>query len=304
MDTWVRILYSIFLISLNSTLFAQDVYNEAEIDSVLMELLEDDKDLYELFDGNTQFHFLYMGSTFNSRSFFDGREVGIDQYNLSGQFYYFITNGIYFGVSGSWYSQTDPGFRTTIVTGGFTKALENLKFLRYRINYNRYVYVNQNLNDSLYSPDHNSDVSLGVTLQHKWIGTRLNYTYLMGREDDHEISADIFSKIKLIKLGTFDRIQLEPEVTFYWLREDGEYLDIPSETKENEFGPKPEYIQFDKFGLLDIELALPISISYNSFDLEIGYHVHIPYSFDPEYEFNSSYKGLFKISLGYFISIN
>lgn len=279
--------------------FAQESQDDTAIDSVLIEMLDEDPDLYDLFDGNTQLHFLYFGSSFSSSTFYVGREMGIDQENVSGQLYYFITNGLYFGVSGTWYSQIDPGFRTTIFTAGFTKALKNLDFLRYRINYDRYVYVNENFADTVYEPDFNSDINLGFTIRNKWIGTRIDYTFFNGKKYDNRINADIFAKIKLFQIGKYDRIQLEPEISFQWGTEEVFY--DTNAGVDNSF-VEPNFVPKTEFGLMDTELALPISISYNNFDLEFGYHYHIPRSLDPVYYYQE--KGYFRVALAYFISIN
>lgn len=285
-----------FLMALNvPLLFSQDASNEAEVDSVLNEILSEDTDLYELFDGNTNYHFLYFGSNYTSGTFFNGMEIGNNNYNFSGQFYYFITNGLYFGTSGAWYSQSDPHFNTSIITAGFTKALPKWDFLRYRIAYDRYVYLNE---DPGATHDYNSDINMGITLRKNSVGARFDYTFLMGEKYDHQFSFDLFSKIKLLSLNKYDRIQFEPELSNSFVNEDVVYY------SEIGTGPwsTPVYTEATEFGLVNTEISLPISLSYNDFDLEIAYKYNLPHLFDDFRKDDCS--GYFRVSLGYIISIN
>ncbi len=272
--------------------------NDAEVDSVLNELFFEDPDLYDLFDGNTKYHFIYIVTTFNSGTYYSGRQVGNSESNYSGQMYYFISNGLYFGTSGIYYSYLDPGFRSVVVSLGYASSIKKIKFLRYRLSYDRFMYVNMGTD---FEPTYNSDINAGITLKYKWIGTRFNYTLLMGKEYGKHISMDGFAKIKLLKLGTYDRITLEPEISFFYGSDMVEY-DLNASLAETDPFYEPDYVQKEEFGLLNTQVTIPLSIAYNRFDLEMGYTFQFPKSLDPVYYYKDS--GFWSISLAYIIDLN
>ncbi len=271
--------------------------NEEEVDSLLNDLYFEETDLYELFDGNTNFHFIYFITSFNSDTYYAGRQIGENKYNISGQMYYFISNGLYFGASGVNYSHLDPGFRSAVISAGYTKSLKNFSFLRYRLSYDRFIYVNMGTS---FEPTYNSDINAGISLKYKMIGTRFDYTLLMGNEYGNLYSLDFFSKIKLLKLGNYDRIQFEPEVSFFYGSDMVEY-DLNAHMIDDPFY-EPNYVQKKEFGLLNSQISLPISVAYHNFDFEVSYHFQFPKSLDPAYYYEKS--GFWSVSLAYIIGIN
>ncbi|MFC0877997.1 hypothetical protein ACE01N_15475 [Saccharicrinis sp. FJH2] len=283
---------------------AQEVTkNDSLINAALDELLfEDDIDLYELFDGNTNFHFLYFGSMYNSRSFYAGREI-IDPltegsiHNTSAQLYYFISNGLYFGTSGAWYSQMDPSFRTAVFTLGYTKGLKKHDFFRYRASYNRFIYLNMGTD---YNPNFYNNLNLGFSLKHKNTGLRFDYAMMTGSDTiSHQFSIDLYTRIKLLSLGRLDRIQFKPEISTYFGSELVETLLNPEQ--QNQMFFEPVYGYNEKFGLLNTQLILPVSISYKDFDFEIAYIHNFPRTLDPLYYYDSV--GYMQFSIGYILKI-
>ncbi len=271
---------------------------EEVLDSMLNELFFEDPDLYDLFDGNTKYHFIYFVTTFNSSTYYAGRQIGNNEHNFSGQMYYFISNGLYFGSSGVYYSHLDPGFRSVVVSLGYTSSIKKLKFLRYRLSYDRFMYVNMGTD---FEPTYNSDLNAGITLRYKWIGSRFDYTLLMGNEYGKHFSLDGFAKIKLFKLGSYDRIQIEPEVSFFYGSDVVEY-DLNASLAETDPFYEPEYVQKEEFGLLNTQISLPLSIAYKQFDFEVSYTWQFPKSLDPVYYYDKS--GFWSLSLAYIIDLN
>ncbi|MBN2165300.1 MAG: hypothetical protein JW717_03390 [Marinilabiliaceae bacterium] len=283
-----------FALVVSLTIRAQ---NDEVVDSVLNDLFFEEVDLYELFDGNTKYHFLYFVSTFNSATYYAGRQVGDNEYNISGQMYYFISNGLYFGASGVQYSHLDPGFRSVVVSAGYANTLKKFKYLNYRLAYDRYIYVNMGTD---FEPTYNSDINVGFTLKNKIIGGRFDYTMLLGNEFGNLLSFDVFSKIKLLSLGTYDRIQFEPQLSWFYGADMVEY-DLNAYMVNDPFY-EPNYIQKEEFGLLNTQISLPLSVSYRQFDFEVSYSFHFPKSLDPAYYYDKS--GFWSISLAYIIDIN
>ena len=288
------LLYALFLI-ISIPLNAQ---NDAKVDSVLNDLFFEEADLYELFDGNTNFHFLYFVTTFNSATYYSGRQVGTNEFNLSEQMYYFISNGLYFGASGVQYSHLSPSFRSVVVSAGYSNSIKKINFLRYRVSYDRFVYLNMGTD---FEPNYNSDISTGITLQYKGLGTRLDYTFLMGNNYGNLFSYDLFAKVKLLSLGNYDRIQFKPQVSFYYGSDIVEY-DLNAHLIDSDPFYEPEYVQKEEFGLLNSQISLPLSVAYNNFDFEVSYTFQFPKSLDPAYFYEKS--GFWSVSLAYIIDIN
>ena len=286
--------YALFFV-LTTPLFAQ---NEEKVDSVLNELYFEEVDLYELFDGNTNFHFLYFVATLNSATYYTGRQVGNDELNLSQQMYYFISNGIYFGASGVQYSHLSPSFRSVVVSAGYTNTLKKFDFFRYRLSYDRFIYLNMGTD---FEPSYNSDINTGITLQNKFIGARVDYTLLMGNKYGNLLSYDIFARAKFLSLGKYDRIQFKPQLSFYYGSDIVEY-DLNAHLIDTDPFYEPEYVQKEEFGLLNSQVSLPLSIAYNNFDFEVTYTFQFPKSLDPVYYYEKS--GFWSVSLAYIIDIN
>ncbi|MFB6317355.1 hypothetical protein [Saccharicrinis sp. FJH54] len=301
MKTYIIILACIFSIHFVK---AQEVSkSDSLLNAALDEMLFDnDMDLYELFDGNTNFHFLYFGSLYNSKTFYAGREIidpltGGAIHSTSAQLYYFISNGLYFGTSGAWYSQMDPSFRTAVFTLGYTKGLKKHDFLRYRASYNRFIYLNMGAD---YEPNFYNNFNLGFSLKHKNTGLRFDYAMMTGSDTiSHQFSIDLYTRIKLLDLGGYDRIQFKPEISTYFGSELVETLLNPDQHNSMFF--EPEYGYNEKFGLLNTQLILPVSISYKDFDFEIAYIHNFPRTLDPLYYFESV--GFVQFSLGYILKI-
>lgn len=289
MSYWRRVFILLIFILSTTLLNAQE--NEARIDSLIDEIFEEKKDLYDLLDGNVNYHFIYLNTNFNNKTLFAGRELGDNLYNLSGQLYYFVSNGLFLGASGAWYSQMDPSYRMTTLSAGYSNGNNEL---RYRGSYARYVFSLTN-----FEPNYSNSLNVGATYKIRNIGARADYTFLFGNETDHQISFDLFSKIKLIDLGGYDKIRFEPEVSFYF----------GSETVETDSGTGdinnpfyvPTYVQNDVFGLMNVQIDLPISIAYKDFMFDVSYTYNFPISLDKLYSYSNT--SLVTISLGYIFSL-
>lgn len=274
-----------------------DQLREARLDSILNAVIFDDDNLSYLFGLKKNFQFLYWRSNFDTRTFYAGREIGTEQYNLSGQLYYMHSKGIYAGISGAWYSQLDPGYRTTVLTLGYSKGLKKKQFFRYRISYDYFIFNND---DPDYEPLYNSGLNAGITFKSKNLGTRMNYYLLLGKETGSSFSWDAYSYINLVRLGTYDKIRMEPQVLLYFGSEAVEY-----QLNETLVDPLTNIIYDsyykDEFGLLNIQLQLPLKIKYKSFDFGAAWIYNFPQTQNDGFSYpqNSS----FRFSIGYIFSL-
>lgn len=286
-----RFLITTALILINVAANAHE-YNSLQdslLDEVLDELMANNRsDLEHLIDNPKNYHFLYFNSNYSPKTLYAGREIGKNAPSYSGQLFYFISNGLYFGVSGSYYQDFTPNYQSTPVMAGYSSGK---KHFRYRASYSHYFY---HIPD--YEPLFSNALSTGISFIKKPFGIRGDYTLMFGEATDSKISLDAYADIKLLHFGNKNKLTLQPQVTLYF----------GTETVETEIIIAPEwptsYDEDNVFGLMNTELSLPLAISLGSFMFEAEYTYHITRSLDPLYDYGNSHA--FNISLGYIISLN
>lgn len=273
----------------------QDEVRQTRIDSLFNDLFFGDDYFFQASQQDVTYQLFYLRSNFDSKTFFAGREIGMDQHNMTGQLYYLHSNGIFVGVSGAWYSQLDPGYRTTVLSLGYSKSLKNKKFFRYRFSYDYYLF---NSGDIDFDPLYTSSINVGTTLKSETLGTRFDVSFLLGKEIGKQLSWDFYGKIKLLQLGIYDRISLEPEASLYFGSETVEY-----QFSEVIIGEGEEYYSFykDVFGLMNIQMELPLNIYFKNFDLEAAWIYNFPKTMDDGLKYEES--SFFRVSLGYFFQL-
>ena len=271
---------------------------ENRIDSLLNDFLfEEDEDLLSLFDGSTNFQFLYWRANYHTKTFYAGRQIGYNQYNLSSQLFYLHSKGFYVGLAGAWYSDLDPAYRTTVLSFGYGKGLRKLKFLRYRASFDLYFYNN---NDPDYDPIYTSSLNLGTSLKSKILSTRFDAAFLLGKEIGTQLNWDIYSKITLLKLGKFNKLQFEPELSFFFGSETVEY-DLSAYLYDQFPDIPPTYYYEDVFGLMNTQLTFPLSLSAGNFDFELSIQKNFPRSMDYAVEYEES--TFLSFSIGYIFNL-
>ena len=285
----------LLLLFLSLILQAELKSQESDLDSLLDVILFEDEELISLLKGKTNFHFLYFRTHFENQSYFSGRDIGIEQYNYSANASYFHSRGFNAGAGSIWYSQFNPKLYASYISLGYSGRFDKQGDFRYRATYNRYFYSKV---DSIDSHAFNNAFSAGTTLDKGFIGSRLDFAILTGDAFAGQISWDLYGDITLIKLGTFDRIKFEPEISLFFGKEIVAYYQLGGMGQNQEY----EWVEDTEFGLLNTAIRFPITIDYKNFDLEFGYNLNLP---------NSMLTGeklpittYFHISLGYIIGLN
>lgn len=264
--------------------------SDSLLDDFLNEMLtEKETDINKLIDMPTHFHFLYFSSMYSPKTMYAGREIGDNISNYSGMLYYFISNGLYMGVSGSYYQEFDPHYQSTIATIGLSKGKNSF---RYRTSYGRYFY---HIPD--FKPSYSNVFSAGFSFIKKPFGLRGDYSLLFGEETDSKISTSAYWDFTLWKNSKHNSISLEPQVYCYFGTETIETEIIIDEDLELYFTDEEK-----AFGLMNTALSLPLSISMGNFIFEAEYIYNITRSLDPAFDYDNSHN--FTFSLGYIISLN
>ena len=73
----------------------------------------------------------YNTNQYNSNTYFSGRDIDIDQFNVSPQITYVNSNGLFASVSGIYYSEFLPNWDVTTVTVGYGKNFGKKKLFKY-----------------------------------------------------------------------------------------------------------------------------------------------------------------------------
>ncbi len=268
------------------------------LDSLLADVLGDDKEMMKFLAPPPTFCYLYSGIAGNNKTFYAGREIGEDMYIMNGSIYFFHSTGFFIGTTGSWYSQLNPGYSNTIVTAGFYKALNPKKNLTFRASYNRYFY---NTTDDETANLFRNNLGTGLTFRSKGIGGRISFNFLFGQDFGMNITPNIFARITIARFGTYNRIRVEPEFSMFIGSEIVEYISAGNLTGQQSDSQISSATK-DVYGLLNTQLYLPFVIYAGDFDIELGYAVNIPKSKDEYTTWPVS--SFFSVSLGYLLPLN
>jgi hypothetical protein len=276
------------------------VYSQDDqIDSLLNDVLfGDDEDLMDMLITSKKFQFLYSRLNYDTKTYFAGRDTGFDQFNMTGQLAYFHSSGLSIGAAAIYYRDLVPKISAALVTVGYNELFAKSRDYRFRISYDRYFFTKS---DSLSTSSFNSSANVGFTIDKKIVGTRFDYALLIGKEVGSQLSWDLYGDFVVLKLGKFDHIKFEPEVSFY----------VGSDkTTITQLGIVPgrfpiKYtlteIEKKKFGWMNTVLKLPITINYKDFDFELGYNINFPRSVVSSEKLEST--SYFNFSIGYIISL-
>lgn len=271
---------------------AQERTKEKEIDDLIDELFMEDEVIDELTASLKNFQFLYISATFNSDTYFSGRDIGIDQYNITPQITYANSNGIFASLSGIYYSEFVPKWDVTTATVGFGRNIGKNKLLKYSISYSKYFYANDI--DNIYTNTLN--LGLGVRNKKRTLGTQLSGSYLFGEEQSFEIASRSFVDFNLLKRHN-SSLKFKPQLNIIAGKQTIELARIVNQNGQL----STEYVQNDVFDLINTQINLPILFSTNSFDFEAGYNINFPNAIGNESNLKNT--GFFNFSIGYLIDL-
>lgn len=286
--------YIAILFWLSSLTFAysQEPTKEKKLDDLIDELFKEDDVINNLMASLKNSQFLYVSTTFNSDTYFSGRDIGIDQYNITPQISYVHSNGIFAGLSGIYYSEFEPKWDVTTATVGFGKNIGKNKLFKYAVSYSKYFYAND-LNN-IYSNTLN--LGFGVRNKKRTVGTELYGSYLFGEEQSFEIASRSFVDFNLLKTKKTS-LKFKPQLSITVGKQTIELARI-----YNQGGQMlTEYTENDVFDLINMQINLPLHFNTNSFDFEAGYNINFPNAIGDESNLKNT--GFFNISVGYMINL-
>lgn len=282
-------------------LFSQDSQQvNDELDEIIEYLMDlDDDDLISTISDLSKYHFILISAEFNNKTYFLGRDLGIDQHNINTQLMYENHLGIFLGLSGTYYSKFTPGWDITIVTAGYGLDFGKSDKFRAEIGYNRYFFSDSNSNDF----ENSLDLGLYFSTKNNTFGTSINTSYLFGKKTGYQSSLSLHGKLNLFKLNIEKetKINFEPNISFVFGSEN-----IDTSRIEN-LGIDLPFINniidsFETFSLRNIQLRLPLVLELNQLNIETSFNINFPKAFN--FERNVKTSTFFNLGLIYIFNVN
>ena len=275
-------LLAVFLVGLT---YGQELETD-DTDIILDNLLDiDDQDLYDLIGDLDKYHFLLIAADFNSKAYFLGRDLGLDQVGFAPQIMYQNHLGIYLGVSGAVYGDFDPKWDLTTLTAGYGKDFGEHENFRAELGYSRYIFSQQVSNDF----ENSLDLGLYASTKENTLGSSLKGAYLFGDRTGFQTTLSVFGTLKIANLDTNRGtvLNFEPVLDLVFASEnidtsriDNLGLDIPFINNVVD--------SFETFSLRNTQLRLPLVFDFGALNLETGINFNFPSAFDFERELDNS----------------
>jgi len=272
--------------------YSQETTQEKELDSLIDELFMEDEAINELIASLSNFQFLYVSMTYNSDTYFSGRDIDINQYNMTPQITYVHSNGLFACLSGIYYSEFLPNWDVTTATLGYGKNLGKKKLFKYDISYSKYFYANDI--DNIYSNTLN--VGLGVQNKNRTLGTQFSGSYLFGKEQSFQIASQSYVALNLVKNKKM-KLKLRPQLSIVAGKQTVELARVYPQNGEL----LTDYIENEVFSLINTQINFPLLYNTNSFDFEVGYTINLPTPIGDETSLKTT--SFFNVSLAYLIAL-
>ena len=276
----------------NFAIYAQEPEGD-ELDVLLDELFFDDQSFIEdILDSFVVTNSIYTNVSFNSNTYFAGRDVGIDQFNIIPQVSYYHPSGFNISVSGLYYENYSPNWDFTSVSLAYYNTIGKKELLNYNLGYTRFIY-----SDGYDVFTNSIDFSTGFRNKSKTLGTNLSVSYVFGGDESLQFVSNTYGKLYLLKKSNYT-LKLRPELSFNIINQSF----TQSRIALVDGMPTIQKRTFDIFDLVNTQVNLPLSFATNSWDFEVGYLINFPNAVVSDRSIDPT--GFFNVSVGYFIDLD
>ncbi|WP_397445821.1 hypothetical protein [Polaribacter sp. R77954] len=285
----------LFSVATSFCSYAQEnsVDNLEDIDGLIDELFFDDQQfLDELLETSLSYNFLYTSVSYNSNTFFSGRDSGTDQFNIIPQVSYYHSSGFNASISGIYYQEFAPAWDFTSLSLGYFNTFGKNNTFVYNIGYTKFFYT-----DDFDDFTNSIDINFGVRNKKRTLGTTIAASYLFGSDESYQIVSNSFANITLKRTSDF-AIRFRPSINFIIADQTITFKTFARTVG----GLKIITTTQNVFDLLNTQFSIPLSISTHSWDFELGYNLNIPRALSNETNINNT--GFFNLSLGYMFDFN
>ena len=123
-----------FTIATSFVSYGQEITDDQEIDNLLDELFFNDAKLVDdLMNALNEYDFIYSTVTYNSNTFFAGRDSGVDQLNITPQISYFSSSGFNAAITSVYFEKQNPNWDFIGLTAGYGNTIGERKNIHYNI---------------------------------------------------------------------------------------------------------------------------------------------------------------------------
>ena len=286
--------YGLLLFSIATSFcsYAQEE-NLDDIDGLIDELFFNDQQfLDELIEGGLTYNFLYTSVSYNTNTFFSGRDSGTDQFNIIPQVSYYHSSGFNASISGIYYQNFAPAWDFTSLSVGYFNTIGKQKNFNYNLGYTHFFY-----SDDFDDFTNSIDLSVGIRNTKRTLGTTLAASYLFGTDTSLQLVSNSFLNINLKRTSNL-ALRFRPNISFIIADQTYTFSSII----RSPLGPRIVTVVQEVFDLLNTQLSFPLSLSTKSWDFEIGYHLNLPNAVSNES--NLSNTNFFSFSVGYLLDLN
>lgn len=267
--------------------------NLDDIDGLIDELFFNDQQFIdELIESSLSYNFLYTSISYNNNTFFSGRDSGTDQFNIIPQVSYYHSSGFNASISGIYYQEFAPAWDFTSVSVGYFNTFGKSNSFVYNVGYTKFFY-----SDDFDDFTNSLDINFGIRNKKRSLGTTIVASYLFGTDESYQIVSNSFANITLKRSANF-AIRIRPSINFIIANQSITFQRLV----RTQIGPRIQVFTQDVFGLLNTQISIPISLTTNAWDVELGYNVNLPKALPNETDLSST--SFFIISLGYMFNLN
>jgi hypothetical protein len=144
-----------------------------------------------------------------------GRELGINQSGFSPGIGYYHKSGFFADISANIYSEADPNYAYTVISGGYSGFLG--KKWNYLLSYDHFFYNETSITDPAseeisieLSNPYSNTLSSSMYFNDKWFTLGLDYSFLFGDEQAHRILPSVSGTLSFKNIPLFDEISVFP----------------------------------------------------------------------------------------------
>ena len=278
----------LFIFICGTQLYAQEVLDET--DDIINSLLKGEESLDEFIKTITNFQFIYFSADYNNKTYFSGRDIGVDQFNITHQVSYMHSKGWFAGLSGIYYSEFVPQFDYVSSNVGYGNNFGKQDNYRWSLSYTRYFYL-----AGVDNPFKNTITNnFGVVNKNRSFGGQISGTYLFGDESSFQFIASSFAVLKFYKSETLS-LKLRPQVNILFGKHIVELYRNITVAGQN----FTRYIQNNAIGLINTQLNIPLQLNLKNYDFELGYTINLPSELAGESNLKNT--SSFNVSIAYLL---
>ena len=272
--------------------YGQEI-NDDFIDTLLDDLFFNEQQfLDEFIENDTSYNFIYATVSYNSSTYFSGRDTGTDQFNITPQISYYHSSGFNASISGIYYQEFLPTWDFTSLSLGYFNTLGKHKNWSYNLGYTKYFYA-----DGYDTFTNSLDVSVGLRNKKRTIGTTVAASYIFGVDTSYQIVSSNFINFTIKRSSNFG-MRIRPSLNFIIAKQSLAIEKMMLVANER----VRTTVNFNVFNLLNTQVSIPFSITTKSWDFEFGYTLNFPNAVFKEESMTMT--SFFSFSIGYLFNLS